>query len=283
MNFSSITKLAIIFSFMPLFVCSSFSQGISFLPNGTTLKYAMTEALKQDKFLLVELSASWVAPTKKMAKKVYSRKDVGDFINSQYVCCKIDIDKNDGPSIVKEYDIKFAPTFIIFHSSGTEIGRFVGASKSEEFIKKVVEYSQEGNNGLEEINNIDERLNKRNEILANIFKSVGVAMNEYYLQKQAQKVIKSGVNSNLSASAGSSESGSVNSYESESTGESSTTQKKGDCPSLKVAAGKWYCANTGECGMCNGDGLVSNEFGVGGADSQKCTLCNGTGKCKYCQ
>lgn len=53
-----------------------------------------------------------------------------------------------------------------------------------------------------------------------------------------------------------------------------------DCPSLKVNHGKWFCANTGECGMCGGDGLMDNPFGL---PDDKCTLCGGTGKCKYCQ
>lgn len=54
------------------------------------------------------------------------------------------------------------------------------------------------------------------------------------------------------------------------------------CPSLKVNRGKWYCANTGVCAMCGGDGLMDSEFGEG-ANTLKCTLCGGSGKCKYCQ
>lgn len=65
-----------------------------------------------------------------------------------------------------------------------------------------------------------------------------------------------------------------------STRNSNTTTSK-DCPSLKVNNGKWYCINTGKCGMCGGDGLMDGSFGQG-ANSLKCTLCGGTGKCKYC-
>ncbi len=61
---------------------------------------------------------------------------------------------------------------------------------------------------------------------------------------------------------------------------SSATSK--DCPSLKASNGKWYCGNTGKCAMCGGDGLMNGSFGLG-ANSLKCTLCNGTGKCTYCQ
>ena len=63
---------------------------------------------------------------------------------------------------------------------------------------------------------------------------------------------------------------------------SSTSTSSSSCPSLKVARGKYYCANTGRCGMCGGDGLMDAGFG-NGANSRKCTLCGGTGRCKYCQ
>lgn len=61
-----------------------------------------------------------------------------------------------------------------------------------------------------------------------------------------------------------------------------STNRKKDCPSLYKNNGKWFCVNTGKCGMCGGDGLMDDMFGQG-PNSLKCTLCGGTGKCKYCQ
>ncbi len=79
----------------------------------------------------------------------------------------------------------------------------------------------------------------------------------------------------------SSSSSSSGSSSSSSSGYSSSSRKS-DCPSLKATNGKWYCANTGKCGMCGGDGRMDGSFGSG-ANSLKCTLCNGSGKCKYCR
>lgn len=81
-----------------------------------------------------------------------------------------------------------------------------------------------------------------------------------------------------STSSYSSSSGAVSSEVSTSVTPSSSSQS---CPSLKVNLGKWYCNNTGKCGMCGGDGLMNDMFG-NGPNSLKCTLCGGTGKCKYC-
>lgn len=88
--------------------------------------------------------------------------------------------------------------------------------------------------------------------------------------------------SNPSSSFGSTSSTIGASYSSEEISGSVSSSGKSSCPSLKVNRGKWYCANTGRCGMCGGDGLMDDQFGHG-ANSHKCTLCGGTGKCKYCQ
>lgn len=61
---------------------------------------------------------------------------------------------------------------------------------------------------------------------------------------------------------------------------SSSNSNATDCQSLKVNNAKWYCSNTGKCGMCNGTGYVSDGYGL--STKHACTLCNGSGKCKYC-
>lgn len=63
--------------------------------------------------------------------------------------------------------------------------------------------------------------------------------------------------------------------------ESSSSSSNTSCPSLRVNRGKWYCGNTGECGMCNGTGHVDDGFGL--STKHDCTLCGGSGKCKYCR
>ena len=65
-------------------------------------------------------------------------------------------------------------------------------------------------------------------------------------------------------------------------GNSHSSSHSTSCPSLRIGNGEWYCVNTGKCGMCGGDGLVDGLFGLK-PNSLVCTLCEGTGKCKYCR
>lgn len=65
-------------------------------------------------------------------------------------------------------------------------------------------------------------------------------------------------------------------------GNSHSSSHSTSCPSLRIGNGEWYCVNTGKCGMCGGDGLMDGSFGLK-PNSLVCTLCEGTGKCKYCR
>lgn len=79
---------------------------------------------------------------------------------------------------------------------------------------------------------------------------------------------------------GSSSGGESSKVRPSSSSSSFSSSSSSSCRSLRIANGKWYCANTGRCGMCNGDGLMDDGLKV---NQFKCTLCGGTGKCKYCQ
>lgn len=118
---------------------------------------------------------------------------------------------------------------------------------------------------------------RRQETISAIFGLVLTGANMYFeVQAQKQKAKYSSNSKYASSSL---------TYDDEvddlSIGSNSGTSNK-NCPSLKIHNGKWYCNNTGECGMCGGDGLMDGMFGQG-PNSHKCTLCGGTGKCKYCQ
>lgn len=103
--------------------------------------------------------------------------------------------------------------------------------------------------------------------------SMGSMYGGYY-PSYGSSSYSSGNSSSYSSSSSSSYSSSSNSssYSSNSSSKS--------CSSLKINNGKWYCANTGRCGMCNGSGYVKDGYGL--SSKHKCTLCGGSGKCKYC-
>ena len=53
-------------------------------------------AIKQGKLVFIDLYASWCPPCRMMERQVFSRKDVGEFMDQRFVAAKYDTDKTTG-------------------------------------------------------------------------------------------------------------------------------------------------------------------------------------------
>lgn len=131
-------KRICILLFCLLFISlSSWSQGIKFESEGTTLEAAAAKAKGAGKLVFLDCFTQWCGPCKMMARDVFTTQLVGDFMNAGYVSLQIDMESEYGAPLAKKLQISAYPTFIIFNSEAQEIGRFLGSSTAEEFISKV--------------------------------------------------------------------------------------------------------------------------------------------------
>lgn len=126
-----------------LSICSANAQGITFLPEGATFQQAVDQAKKDGRKIFLDCYTSWCGPCKKMARDIFPLESVGEFMNPQFVCIKIDMEKGEGPELTKKFGVTAFPTFIIFNSEGKEIGRWLGGSNAEKFIQNVKDNSQD--------------------------------------------------------------------------------------------------------------------------------------------
>lgn len=122
--------------------------------------------------------------------------------------------------------------------------------------------------------NREEQLERKNEMWGALFATAAVTTAAVITAKQQSKQHTSSIKH---ASTSNHSYGSSDSNDEESTSYSSDPSKKSSCSGPR----KYNCGNTGICALCNGDGLMNNNLGFG-ANSEKCTLCGGSGKCKYC-
>lgn len=58
-------------------------------------------AIKQGKLVFIDLYASWCPPCRMMERQVFSRKDVGEFMDQRFVAAKYDTDKTTGRELMK--------------------------------------------------------------------------------------------------------------------------------------------------------------------------------------
>ena len=119
------------------------AQGIAFEPEGTTLEQASAKAKAQNKLIFLDSFTQWCGPCKKMARDIFPMTEVGAFMNPKFVSIKIDMESEYGAPLAKKLQITAYPTFIIFNADAQEIGRFLGGSPADEFMKKVEEKSKD--------------------------------------------------------------------------------------------------------------------------------------------
>lgn len=94
-------------------------------------------AVKQGKLVFIDLYASWCPPCKMMERLVFSRKDVGDFMDQRFVAAKYDTDKPTGKKLLSRYGNGAIPLYLIFDTKGELLGRIQGASSADEFMESV--------------------------------------------------------------------------------------------------------------------------------------------------
>ncbi len=126
---------------LPFLVLHAQGQGMVFEPQGTLFKDAVAKAQQTGKKIFLDCYTSWCGPCKMMARDVFPQEKVGAFMNASYVNIQIDMEKGEGPELAKKWEVSAYPTFIIFNSNGQEIGRFLGGSNADEFIKRVGDHS----------------------------------------------------------------------------------------------------------------------------------------------
>lgn len=119
----------------------TFAQGIAFEPEGTLLYEAAMKAKKENKLVFVDCYTQWCGPCKKMARDVFPQAKVGEYMNARFVSLKIDMEATYAEGLSKEWQVSSYPTFIIFNADGKEIGRFMGGSDADGFIRRVEEKS----------------------------------------------------------------------------------------------------------------------------------------------
>lgn len=94
-------------------------------------------AVKTGKLVFIDLYATWCPPCRMMEREVFSRKDVGDFMERHFVAAKYDVDKTTGKELLKRYGSGAIPLYLVFDTQGELLGRIQGAAKPDEFINNL--------------------------------------------------------------------------------------------------------------------------------------------------
>lgn len=107
-----------------------------------TWQEALEEAKHQNKWLFVDIWASWCGPCKRMAAEILVQKEVGDYFNERFVCYKLMTDPSDkeekkvAEEVSKRYHVNFLPTLLWVDAEGTLLHYTTGFQSKEALIQQ---------------------------------------------------------------------------------------------------------------------------------------------------
>ena len=111
------------------------NRSISF--EKTTFDSALIKAKSANKLVFVDCATSWCGPCKQMSKYVFTQDSVADFFNSNFVNLQLDMEKGEGITLRKEYNVEAYPTFLLLNSDRKVVYRFVGGMVADSFMLKI--------------------------------------------------------------------------------------------------------------------------------------------------
>ena len=106
--------------------------GIDFFKG--TIKEALLEAKKQDKFLFMDVYATWCIPCKQLKETTFKDKKVAAYFNSNFINVTIDADSREGKKIVEKYAVRGFPTLLIIDDRGNLRARNIGIQSPNKLI-----------------------------------------------------------------------------------------------------------------------------------------------------
>lgn len=88
-------------------------------------------AVKTGKLVFIDLYATWCPPCRMMERQVFSRRDVGEFMDERFVSAKYDTDKTTGRELLAKYGNGAIPLYLVFDTQGDLLGRIEGAADAQ--------------------------------------------------------------------------------------------------------------------------------------------------------
>ena len=169
-------KLLVVF-FLCRLITVNAEEGIQFFKG--TFSEALVQANEQHKLLFVDCFTTWCGPCKWMSAHVFTDEAVMSSFNKNFICLELDMEKGEGLTIAKKYNVKNYPTYLWIDPSGKQVHRSVGSTSSEEFLV-IAGKAMDPTKNLSYMKNQYETGNREQELLLNYASSLKTAYDMSY-------------------------------------------------------------------------------------------------------
>lgn len=132
---------------VPLLSDGQSVKGISFDGKFKSWNEVLEKAKTENKYVFVDCFASWCKPCFWMEKEVFSKGEVGEIMNKNFICVRLQLDSVNGNQafnglqgsefIAKQFQVNEFPTFLFFKPGGEIAHKSVGAKPMKDFLSLV--------------------------------------------------------------------------------------------------------------------------------------------------
>jgi thiol-disulfide isomerase/thioredoxin len=120
-------KLTILTALLLFTYLTGFTQNRSITFIEKPWSEILTQAKTQDKLIFLDGYTTWCGPCKWMAANMFKNDTIADYYNKTFVCAHFDMEKGEGITLARTYQVMAYPTLLFINAAGEMVHKRVGA------------------------------------------------------------------------------------------------------------------------------------------------------------
>ncbi len=117
------------------------ANGIVFI-NGSWASI-LKKAKAENKIIFFDAYTTWCGPCKLLQKNVFTRADVAEVFNKDFINVKFDMESGEGLMLAEKYPLEGYPTLFFINPDGKVVKEVIGYQKAETLIKVAQQVQKE--------------------------------------------------------------------------------------------------------------------------------------------
>ena len=99
-----------------------------------SLNQILAKASAENKLVFIDCYTTWCGPCKYMAKYVFTNDTVAKYFNEHFINAKIDMEKGEGISLGRKFNVQAFPSWLFLNGKGELIHRGVSGMEAPEMV-----------------------------------------------------------------------------------------------------------------------------------------------------